>query len=206
MKIKLTITFVVAMLFLVNTTTKAQSSGLTIGANVSNLYVDNVDDENAKIGLNIGFYNQVKFNDLLGLQYEFAYSQKGAALQYDNFLSGSGTYRFNLNYIKVPLMLNVKLGPIAFQGGAYTAFLIGANIKDVNSDGSINSIRDLDRDDFNTIDYGAVGGITHDFTGGHFGLRYNYGFREIGRSGSFAGQATENSKNSALLIYFGFDF
>jgi hypothetical protein len=41
------------------TTLKAQT-GFPVGTNTSNLYVDNVGDENAKIGLNIGVYSQRK--------------------------------------------------------------------------------------------------------------------------------------------------
>lgn len=194
-----------ALMIVCASSLKAQA-GLTIGANVSNLYVDNVDDENAKVGLNIGVFNKSKINSVMGVQYEMLYSQKGAALQYNNFLSGSGTYRFNLNYIKVPVMLTADVGRLNFQAGPYASVLVNAKIKDVDGDGTINSVQELDRDDFNTLDYGAVAGLGYDFAGGTMGLRYNYGFREIGKSGSFAGEAAEKAKNSALTIYIGFHF
>jgi hypothetical protein len=186
-------------------TLKAQT-GFTVGTNISNLYVDNVDDENAKVGLNIGIYSKHNLASNLGIQYEFLYSQNGAALQYDNFLSGSGTYRFNLNYIKVPVMLTGNIGKFNIHAGPYVGFLVDVKIKDVDGDGSINSVQELDRDDFNTLDYGMAAGLGYDFDGGILGIRYNYGFKEIGKSGSFAGDAASDAKNSALTLYVGFHF
>lgn len=182
----------------------ANAQSLVIGANMSNLYIDNVDDENAKIGLNIGLACRTRLAGNLGLRHEILFSQKGASAQYDNFLQGSGTYRFNLNYIKMPLMLSGKLGSLDIHAGPYLGLLISANVKDVDSDGSINQINELDRDDFNTLDYGATMGMAYLFDGGNISLRYNYGLREIGKSGSFAGQATENAKNSALTLSLAF--
>lgn len=202
---KRTILFLVLALCYVGYDVKAQS-GITIGTNISNLYVDDVDDENAKVGLAIGVYNKSKLGGPLGIQYELLYAQKGAALQYDNFLQGSGTYRFNLNYIKLPVMLTADAGPLSLHAGPYASLLLSANIKDVDGDGSINSIQELDRDDFNTFDYGLAAGISHAFTGGSIGLRYNYGLKQVGKDGSGAAQAANNAKNSALQIYLGIDF
>lgn len=196
------ILLVLPMMLLAISAAKAQG-GLIIGANMSNLYIDNVDDENSKFGLNIGLYNRWGPEEGVGLRTELLYSQKGAGAQYDNFLQGSGTYRFNLNYVKVPAMVSIKAGPLDIHAGPYIGVLVGANVKDVDSDGNINEISELDRDDFNTIDYGASVGLGLGFTGGHISLRYNYGMNEIGKDGSFAGQATENAKNSALTLSLG---
>ena len=190
------------MLLLTISAAKAQG-GLIIGANMSNLYIDDVDDENSKFGLNIGLYNRWGMENGLGVRHELLFSQKGASAQYSNFLQGSGTYRFNLNYLKMPVMLSATVGALDLHAGPYLGLLLGANVKDVDSDGSINQIQELDRDDFNTLDYGAALGLAYNFTGGHLSLRYNYGMREIGRDGSFAGQATQDAKNSALTLSLG---
>lgn len=188
--------------------TFAQSkSGIKGGVNFTNMYVSDVDDENMKIGFNAGFYHRAGLSDILDFQTELLFSQKGAALQYDGniFTGGSGQYRFNLNYIELPLLLMLKAGSFHLHAGPYLGFLVGANIKDVDDDGSIKEISELDRDDFNTFDYGFAGGFGFDFKSGTLGARYNYGFREIGQSGA-AGKATADSKNSALQLYVGFDF
>ena len=204
MKIKKTV--LVAILIIMCISMAKAQSGITIGTNISNLYVDNVDDENAKVGLNIGVYRKKQIAGNLSIYNELVYAQKGAALQYNNFLQGSGKYRFNLNYIKLPIMLSADLGVVDIYAGPYASLLVGVNIKDVDGDGNIRSVQELDRDDFNTFDYGAIAGVGFNFTGGSFGLRYNYGLREIGKSGSFAGEAAEDAKNSALTLYLNLSF
>lgn len=183
-------------------------TGIKGGVNFTNLYVEDVDDENMKVGFNAGIYHRMELSDHLAIQPEFLFSQKGASLHYDDniFTGGSGNYRFNLNYLEVPALLVLKSGNFNIHAGPYAGFLVGVNIKDVDEDGNISEIESLDRDDFNTFDYGVAAGVGFDFTGGMLGFRYNYGFNEIGESGTFAGQATEDSKNSAFQIYLGFDF
>ena len=182
----------------------AQKAGLKGGVNFTNLYVDDVDDENMKVGFNAGLYYRNDITENFAIQPEFLFTRKGSEIHYDGFL-GQGKYRFNLNYLEVPVLAVVKLGPINLHAGPYLGFLIGANVKDVDDNGNINEVEELDRDDFNTLDAGISGGVGFDFPSGMIGLRYNYGFMEIGDDG-VAGQATENSKNSALQLYLGFDF
>lgn len=187
------------------TAAMAQKVGIKGGANFTNLYVDDVDDENMKIGFDAGLYYRGYVTDNFGIQTEFLFTQKGSELQYHNVLGGSGKYRFNLNYLEVPILAVFKFGNFNIHAGPYIGFLVGVNIKDVDDDGDINDIESLDRDDFNTVDTGIAGGIGFDFTGGMIGVRYSYGFQEIGKDEA-AVDATANSKNSALQLYLGFDF
>lgn len=183
----------------------SQKVGLKGGINFTNLYVDNVDDENMKIGFNAGAYYRAELTDFFAVQPEFLFTQKGSEIHYSNFLGGSGKYRFNLNYLEVPILGVLKLGNFNIHAGPYLGLLIGANVKDVDDDGTINNFESLDRDDFNTLDTGVAAGFGFDFPDGTLGIRYNYGFQEIGKDET-AGDATENSKNSALQLYLGFDF
>lgn len=198
MKIKniLLITFLLSSGFLM-----AQRSGIKGGANFSNLYVDDVSDENMKIGLNLGLWHQTSDG---AFQAELNYSNKGAEVVYDGVL-GSGKYRYNLNYLELPVFFVGHIGKLNLHAGPYAAFLVGANIKDVDSDGNIDGVTQLDRDDFHTFDFGLAGGVGIDFNASQIGLRYNYGLREIGKSGSFAGEAVDNAKNSVLQLYVAFD-
>ena len=195
----------ISILLLTGGMALAQRGGLRGGANFSNLYVDDVDDENLKVGLNLGLWHQTEGAEAIAFQTELNYSSKGAAIVYNNVF-GSGKYRFNLNYLEVPVMIVGKLGPLQLHGGPYAGFLVGSNIKDVDSDGDINNIESLDTDDFNRFDYGLVGGVALDFESGMVGARYNYGLREVGKSGSFAGEALDNSKNAGFQIYVALDF
>ena len=181
----------------------AQRSGIKGGVNFANLYVDDVSDENMKLGLNLGLWHQ---SENEAFQAELNYSNKGAQITYNNFAGGSGKYRYNLNYLEMPLLFVGHVGNLNLHVGPYLGLLVGANIKDVDSDGSVNGVASLDRNDFNTFDYGLAGGVGIDFDASQIGVRYNYGLREIGKSGSFAGEAANNAKNSVFQLYVALDF
>ena len=181
-------------------------TGIKFGANFTNLYVDDVDDENMKVGFSGGIYHRAYITNNFAIQPEILFSQKGSAVQYNNFLSGSGKYRYNLNYLELPVLALVKINKFYVSGGPYLGWLLSVNIKDVEDDGDIQEIESLDRDSFNTFDYGLSVGAGFDFDQGTFGLRYGYGLQDLGEEGSFAGEAVNNAKNSALQFFVGFDF
>lgn len=62
------------------TTAQAQSTdasfGIKGGANFSNLYVDDVDDNNVLAGFNLGVFVNMPLNEAVSIQPEFLYSQK----------------------------------------------------------------------------------------------------------------------------------
>lgn len=182
----------------------ANGQGVTVGINTSNLYIDHVSDENTKIGLMIGIHGRCEISGSLGVKHELVYTQKGTSAFYENFLQGSGSYRYNLNYIQLPLMLSQKFGPIDLHAGPYGAILLGANVKDVRGDGTVRSLSELDRNDFNTFDYGAAMGIGYQMGGAMVTIRYQYGMRPIGRSGTVAGEAAQSAKNSTLTLSLSF--
>jgi len=180
--------------------------GIKGGLNLSNLYTDKADDNNLKAGLNLGLYSKIPLTKGLSIQPELIYSSKGAKLTYNNILFGKGEYRFNLNYVEVPLLLVVNLAKnFNLQGGGYVSYLASANIKDLKNDGTIKDIKDLKAENFNRVDYGLAGGIGVDVMNFTIGARYNYGLKELGSSG-LAGQLTKNSKNSVISLYIGLGF
>lgn len=198
MKNRISISFIILLISFVSV---AQKSGIRGGLNFSNLYVEDVSDENLKIGPNIGIWHRSP-NEML--QAELNYSNKGAEIIYDGFL-GNGKYRYNLNYLEVPLLFVGHIGDFSVHLGPHFGYLVGVNVKDVDSDGDINEVAQLDRDDFHTFDYGLTGGFAFEFDNSHLGLRYNYGLREIGKSGSFAGEAVNNAMNSSINLFIAFD-
>jgi hypothetical protein len=180
--------------------------GIKGGINLSNLYVDDVKDENVKVGLNAGFFAKLPLTRGFSIQPELLYSNKGAKETYDNIL-GKGEYRFNLDYIELPVLAVINVGKnFNLHGGGYISYLAAVNIKDLDSDGTITNVKDLSAENFHRIDYGLVGGLGVDIQKFTIGARYNYGLREVGKSGSLSGDLTKNSKNSAINVYLGFAF
>lgn len=199
----------VLLLITLSTGAFAQEAGLKGGLNFSNLYVNNVDDENMKVGFNAGVYYKAQLVKQLAIQPEINYSLKGAEVIYDNtFLGlGNGKYRFNLSYVDVPVAIKVNpIGNFYVEAGPYVSLLTTVKVKRIYDDGNKEVISEMDRDSFNTLDYGFFGGVGFNFTGGSLGVRYNYGLQEIGASGTTAAQATEDSKNSVLQVFMSFPF
>ncbi|RDC66379.1 porin family protein [Adhaeribacter pallidiroseus] len=185
--------------------------GIKGGVNFSQLYVDQpeAEDENIKVGVNLGVFAKVPITSFLAIQPELLYTSAGSKITYGGstfenvFGIEPGEVRFNLNYIQVPIALAVNIGPLNVHAGPYLAYLASANIKDMKkSDLNTNEFKELDRDDFNTFDYGAVIGVGFDVGNLTLGARYNYGLREVGNT-RLAGELTKDSKNSVAQIYIG---
>jgi hypothetical protein len=208
------------LLMLGSTQLKAQSDnpgpriGIKGGLNLSQLYVDqpNAEDESMKVGYHFGLFSKIAISDFVALQPELLFTNVGSKITYggsnlESFLGiEPGEVRFNLNYVQLPIALAVNVGPLNIHAGPYLAYLVSANVRDLNTS-SLNStdVTELNTDDFNRLDYGVMGGIGFDVQGVTIGLRYNYGLREVGSSG-FAGNLTDNSKNSVAQLYVGFGF
>jgi hypothetical protein len=182
--------------------------GVKVGANLANLYVDNVEDENMKVGLNVGLLAKIPLVRGLSIQPELLYTSKGAKLNYNNILFGKGEYRYNLNYVELPVLAVINLAKnLNLNAGGYAAYLVSANVKDLNEDGTVTGIKEFNADNFNRVDYGLVGGFGLDVQNFTIGARYNYGLREVGESGSGgASKFLENSKNSVITLFIGVGF
>lgn len=180
--------------------------GVKGGLNLTNLYVDDVEDENMKLGFNLGLFAKLPVTQGFSIQPELLYSVKGSKLTYDLGILGSNEYRFNLNYVEVPVLAVINLSKnFNVHAGGYAAYLAQANIKREN-DGPNDQIANLNEDNFNRFDYGLVGGLGIDIDAVTIGARYNYGLREVGKADNFGSQALKNSKNSAISVYIGFGF
>jgi hypothetical protein len=190
--------------------TKAQENGTKFGikggVNFSNLYTDNVDDNNVLTGFNVGLYAKVPLGTNISLQPEISYSGKGAELVYNNALV-SGTAQFKLDYIEVPLLLVVNVTKnFNIHAGPYAAYLISGKTTNKSDNGNYNFEDNINTDDFNRFDAGVAGGVGLDFEPVSFGVRYNYGLTKIGKDDSSNGFTSPDAKNSVLSLYAAFSF
>ena len=181
--------------------------GFKGGANFSNLYIDDVNDENMKVGFNAGIYAKIPVASWFSLQPELIYSSKGTKATYNNPILGSGEYRFNLGYIEVPVLgvFNIAKN-LNVHAGVYGSYLVNANIKDVKDNGTINQIADLDEESFERFDFGLAGGVALDVQNVSIGARYNRGLKEIGKEGNLSSSLLGDSKNSTVSVYIAFGF
>jgi len=192
---------------LINLSAAAQQStgrmGIKGGLNVSNLFIDNVDDENARLGFHVGFYGQLFSSETFAFQPELLFSTKGSLNQYSGVVYQEVQY--NLNYIDLPLLAVFKLGKqVEIHIGGYTSYLLSANI---SYDGALaNGVDQIDKDHLKSYDYGLAAGLGFNFGNSiQIGSRYNYGLVKIADS-SAARSVIGDAKNSCAQLFIAFNF
>jgi hypothetical protein len=186
--------------------------GVKGGLNLSQLFVDqvNIEDESMKLGYHFGLFSKIPFSNSLSIQPEILYTNTGSRITYGgtdlaNLLGiEPGEVRFNLNYVQLPVALAINIGALNIHAGPYLSYLVSANVSDLKwSDLNSSEVQELNTNDFNRFDYGLMGGIGVDVQGFTIGARYNYGLREIGKTG-VVGNLTNNSRNAVAQLYIGF--
>jgi len=181
--------------------------GVKGGVNLSQMYVSGVDvDSKAnKVGIHGGLWAKIPTGDVFAFQPELLYTNNGSRIRYtaSNALGVQGSeVRFNLNYIQLPLLASLTLGPISIQAGPYASYLVSANVKNLEVDNAINptTLADLNESNFNRVDYGLAAGIAFDVRGFQLGARYNHGLRETSSNG-LTGLLPNNAKNGFAQFF-----
>ncbi len=200
MKKQLTIITMIllAVSFQYKSIAQSARAGIKGGLNFSNLYIDDVSDENARVGYNIGIFSQLMIGDVLALQPELAFSTKGAKAAYD-VLGFKGENKFNLGYLELPVMLAFKLGDAAeIHFGPYFGYLLNA---DISTEGDLGDGREnIGKDNLKSFDYGLAAGFVLNFGPLSGGVRYNYGLQKLSDSEA-ANFFLGNAKNSVGQVY-----
>ena len=211
-KLFLTTMVCVAFLNITNAQTESNSQtpnpsvGIKGGLNFTNLYTEDVDDNNILTSFNLGLYANLPISSSVSIQPEFNFSRKGAELVYDNAFA-SGTSRLKLNYIEMPLLLKLNVTKnFNLHFGLYVAYLIDGKATNESSSGTFDFEENISNEDLNRFDYGLSGGVGFDFKSTSIGVRYNYGLQTIGKERTFGGNTYTfpDAKNSALSLYVGF--
>lgn len=192
-----------AVSMLTVTSLKAQeiTSGIKGGLTLSNLYIDRdeLDDENARMGFHAGFFSQIMFAETFGLQPEFLFTTKGTEAKYEGMFDQ--TVNFNMNYIDIPLFAVLRpVEVLEIYAGPYIGFMLNSNIK---YSGALDGDDELDRDHFNTLDYGVAGGVALNFGGVQAGARYYVGLQELADSDA-SNLMLGDSKHSYGQLYIAF--
>lgn len=204
-KIKLTLLFISMMALTAAAQDGKFGIGIKGGFNFTNLYTDddNVDKEKMMVGYHAGAYLKIPLNDRIGIQPEVLLSTKGARYEYGNFLGGSGDFRFNLNYVDVPVMLVVNLfSGINIHAGPYFGILTSTDLNN-RVEGGENVVEDLDKSDFNTNDAGVAAGASIEFNKISIGARYNHGLSKVGKEKTYFNEkiTIPDAMNSNFQVY-----
>lgn len=175
--------------------------GLKVGANLSNFHDNEVTDDNARFGFNVGVMGRTSADQAIGLQAELLYTTLGNRTDYSGFFGlVDQSVDFNLNYLQLPVMVSFRFAEGAFevQAGGYAAFLLNAK---VSTDGDLGDGEDdVETDNFNNMDLGLVGGLAFNAGPVQVGIRYNYGLTKISDSDA-ADVLLGDAKNSCAQLY-----
>jgi hypothetical protein len=177
--------------------------GIKGGFTLSNLYIDTeeLDDENARVGLHAGVFSQVMFAGTVGIQPEFLFSQKGAEGSYTGIIDQ--TVNFKINYIDIPILLVVRpVEVIEIHAGPTFGILLNS---DVEFSGLIDGVSEIDRDHLKTLDLALSGGLAVNFGSLQAGVRYNLGLQKIADSNTTQ-LLIGDSKNSYGQIFLAVKF
>lgn len=199
---KIIITGVFSLLSLVSFTNQSQAqefrSGIKGSFNLSNLYTDDIDDNNLRPGFSIGIFKENQIGASSAIQTELLFSTKGNRSEYRTG-PFDGEAKFNLNYLELPVMLDLKAGDaLDISFGPYVSYLISANVTTEGDFG--NSFSEIDRDQLNAFDFGLSGGLGLNFGNTELGARYNLGLSEIADSDN-ARSIMGDAKNSVIQFY-----
>ena len=188
--------------------TFAQQFGIKGGMNVSSLSEDsNLSDQGSKIGFNAGVFMNAPLAENFSIQPEVLYNDLGSKVTRSTTVNGntySADYARNLGYISVPVMFQYNATPAFYlEAGPQFGFLVSANDKyksSTNGNTNNSNIVALDKDAFNTFDFGLGLGAGYYFTP-QFGLtaRYVAGFTDIYKDNN--GDAVKNNVFQVGLAY-----
>ena len=189
------VVFAIAMLS-VALTVNAQDVkfGAKAGINFSNIYGDDVEDNEVRTSFHIGAVAEIKISEKFSIQPEVLYSAQGVTNDQDNV-----DVTLKLDYLNIPVMAKYYVAKgFSLEAGPQLGFLLSAKAKGESGDES----SELDiKDELESIDFGLNFGAGYKLDNGlNFSARYNLGLSNISEDSDSA------VKNSVFQISVGYFF
>ena len=172
-------------------------------------------DKKKRVGLNAGVFLNIPLAGALSLQPEAHYSQQGVTYE-SNLSSTAPTASFKIDYVEVPVLLRIDIGPKASSihpilfGGASGAFRISCNVTATSASTSLTracseNTTSTSADPIKKYDASAIAGAG--FAVNAMGrayaltLRYTQGLSSISTD-----NGGSSPKNATLSILLGLGF
>lgn len=182
--------------------------GVKAGANLSNLAGDLTGK--GQYDNRFGFHGGVMLNfglanDLVSIQPELLYSQKGFKYSDQAFGIYRNTGSVRYDYLDVPVLVRVKVSGVFFELGPQYSYLlnIASNRTQTLGGITVNSSGTANLDNVNRNELGYVGGLGFQSSQGVLlGVRYNGAFTDFAKDG-YSNNDFRNARNSAFQAYVG---
>ena len=141
------------------TQANAQNFGFKGGYNYSSFNGEVAKDNTLKglSGFYVGALLELPLGDVLSLQPEVIYSRQGAAWEQKKIL-GEFKKDLKLDYLNIPVMAKVNLGPLFLQGGVQFGFLVGKPEVSYTR-GAQRVTEKVDKDAYAAFDFGVGAGL-----------------------------------------------
>ena len=181
--------------------------GVKGGVNFANLSSSDTQKNKVLTGINFGLFAKIPLTKSFALQPEMYFTSKGSQQTYENAFT-TGTVKFELNYIEVPVMFVFDLtNNFNFQLGPYASYLISSKVKNV-SDINFNFEDNIDSGDFNKFDTGIAAGFGYETSSIGFGIRYNLGLVTVGKEKTYLGTnyVFPDGKNGVINLFLSYSF
>lgn len=178
--------------------------GIIGGANMASFWGDDAEGADSRMGFDIGGLIQIPMGDMITIQPEVHYSQRGATSEQD-VLGQTFEVETALDYIHVPILFRAGV-PLAegfdfdFEVGPSLAFLMSCST-------SVDDGEDTDcpDDTVKGFDYGIIAGGGFSWAAGAgdvlLDIRYDLGLTAIGDQ-----ENAPDTKNSNLQFLIGYAF
>lgn len=187
--------------------------GIKGGMNVSSLSKDGgLDDQSSKIGFNGGVFLNAPISEQFSIQPEVLYNNLGSKVTLTKTSVGNNSYSAeyarHLDYIAVPVMAQFYAAPNFYiEAGPQFSFLVDAKDKYKNTkNGSTQDAQSysLNKDNFNTFDFGLGLGLGYNFTP-QLGInaRYTAGLTDIYKNNT---GSNDNVRNNVFQVGLTFKF
>ena len=194
---------------------RAQNFGVKAGYNYSTLSgeTSSISTIEGLSGFYIGGLVELPISDVLSVQPELIFSRQGVNLRQGikNLSIRTDTSEIRLDYLNIPVMAKVNLGPIFLEGGVQFGFLV--NKPKVDSYIANVYLRNLlDKDSYNSFDFGVGAGLGVKLNQ-HFFVetRYTYSLTNVFDPNDKHFKSSlisdgDNFKNSVFSIGLGMKF
>lgn len=141
------------------TQANAQNFGFKGGYNYSSFNGDVAKDNTLKglSGFYVGALLELPLGDVISIQPEVIYSRQGAAWEQKKIL-GEFKKDLKLDYLNIPVMAKVNLGPLFLQGGVQFGFLVGKPEVSYTR-GAQRVTEKVDKDAYAAFDFGVGAGL-----------------------------------------------
>lgn len=173
--------------------------GLKGGVNINK-----ISGESYKDGFNfnylLGGFMQFNFSKTFGLQPEVNFVQSSSEFSnsssdiYDDLFLNGSQHKAKLDYLKVPVLLNINVGPskrVKLQLGPQAGALLKQTVDSLKNNGDI----------FKKTDWSAVGGLWIQLPFVNIGGRYEIGLANLNDIDN-----RQNWKSQAFTIFVGVTF